>query len=64
MMRAVANNMEEARVEELMTRDVVTVKGDTPYRAASLIRERNIRHLVVVDEGIPGWGPQHKGPHV
>ncbi len=55
IIRALASNKEDAKVEELMTKDVVTVKDtDTLYRAAKLMREHGIRHLVVVNEdGIP-----------
>ncbi len=55
IIRALASNKEDAKVEELMTKDVVTVKDtDTLYKAAKLMREHGIRHLVVVNEdGIP-----------
>ncbi len=55
IIRALASNKEDAKVEELMTKDVVTVKDtDTLYKAAKLMREHSIRHLVVVNEdGIP-----------
>ncbi|MDK2372409.1 MAG: CBS domain-containing protein [Candidatus Korarchaeota archaeon] len=55
IIRALASNKEDAKVEELMTKDVVTVKDtDTLYKAAKLMREHRIRHLVVVNEdGIP-----------
>ncbi len=55
IIRALASNKEDAKVEELMTKDVVTVKDtDTLYKAAKLMREHRIRHLVVVNgDGIP-----------
>ncbi len=55
VIRAVASNKENSKVEELMTREVVTVRDtDTLYKAAKLMKEHSIRHLVVVnEEGIP-----------
>ncbi len=55
IIRAVASNKEDATVGELMTRDVITIRDtDTLYKAAKLMREHSIRHLVVVNEdGIP-----------
>ncbi len=55
VIRAVASNKENSKVEELMTKEVVTVKDtDTLYKAAKLMKEHSIRHLVVVnEEGIP-----------
>jgi acetoin utilization protein AcuB len=39
-------------VQHWMTRDVVTVEADTPFlEARLLLKEKNIRHLPVVDRG-------------
>lgn len=45
-------NSRETRVEEIMTRNVVTVSPKTGTRAAmALMSEKKIRHLPVVDGG-------------
>jgi CBS domain-containing protein len=52
ILRAVADGMDldDARVEELMTKDVVTVGPDWEvYEATSEMAARHIRHLVVTD---------------
>lgn len=44
--------MAETRAEEVMTREVITVKPDTPVReVASLMAEKRLRAVPVVDEG-------------
>ncbi len=55
VLRAVASNKENSKIEELMIKDVVTIKDtDVLYRAVKLMKERNIRHLVIVNEaGVP-----------
>ncbi len=55
VIRAVASNKENSKVEELMIKDVITIKDtDTLYKAAKLMKEHSIRHLVVVNEdGVP-----------
>ncbi len=51
VIRAVASNKENSKVEELMIKDVITIKDtDTLYKAAKLMKEHSIRHLVVVNE--------------
>jgi CBS domain-containing protein len=43
-----------ANVEDLMTRDVITIKADYPVKYAdSLMKYFGISCLVVVDEGLP-----------
>ncbi len=42
---------EDSKVRDVMKTDVISVRyDDTVYRAARLLSENNIRHLVVVDE--------------
>lgn len=55
IIRALARNEEDSKVREIMTKEVITVKDtDTLYKAAKLMKEHRIRHLVVVnEEGIP-----------
>ncbi len=43
----------ERRVDELMTRDVMTcVGGDTDREVLALMTERRFRHLTVVEDGV------------
>jgi CBS domain-containing protein len=54
VLKAVATGvkLEEARIEEVMTKDVVTVGPGTSLReAAKIMADRWIRHLPVVDGG-------------
>jgi CBS domain-containing protein len=54
VLKAVANGvkLEEARVAEVMTKDVITVGPGTSLReAAKIMADRWIRHLPVVDGG-------------
>ncbi len=47
---AEGKDINSTRVEDVCTREVITVKdGDTLQDAASLMRRHKIRHLVVVD---------------
>ena len=42
---------EDSKVRDVMKTDVISVRyDDTVYKAARLLSENNIRHLVVVDE--------------
>ena len=50
VIRALASNKEDAKVEELMTKEVVTVMDmDTLYKAAKLMRKHDIKHLIVIN---------------
>ena len=64
IVRAFADNgaaVLDMTAADLMTREVVTCsKEDTVIELMSVMTERRIRHLPVIDDGVLGRGHQHR----